>query len=569
MSRKVMKALALAAVASMGLAACGGSSGSSSGGQASGNTKATGKPLVIESTPLAPFTDSFNPYSNSDTGYTVNAVGLINEPLYIFNTLNPSQAPIPTLASGQPTWSNGGKTLTVPVVSGVKWNDGKPFTASDVAFTFNMLKANPKLFTSGAPVVASASATSPTSVTLNFAASEQANLFGIGQVPIVPAHVWHSVSDPATFADAAPVGTGPFMLDRFSPQGFTLKQNPTFRSKSSLKVPEVSFPSYNSNFNLLQPVASGAIDWAGNNLANIQQDDLAKSPQNHTYLASAPYFANNNVVGLVFNVTKPPLNDPAVRKAVSLAIDRQQLSAQGETGYEPPATSSGGLMLPIDNTFLTPSLANDLPQTGDPAKVASVLKADGWSKTGGKWTKNGKQIAFSIADPVPYTDYYTDAQLIARQLNAQGFKITVDGIGSATTWGADYANGTFDASIHWSNQGPNPYFYYDGFLDSTLAAPIGKPAAGDNGRFSSSAAQSALAQFAGSTSSSVQAQAITKLQSIMSTQVPVAPLLYGAAWAEFSTRNYTGWPTPSNPYMTPVPNEPYLDYTILHLKPVS
>jgi peptide/nickel transport system substrate-binding protein len=55
----------------------------------------------------------------------------------------------------------------------------------------------------------------------------------------------------------------------------------------------------------------------------------------------------------------------------------------------------------------------------------------------------------------------------------------------------------------------------------------------------------------------------------MSTQVPVAPLLYGAAWAEFSTRNYTGWPTPSNPYMTPVPNEPYLEYTVLHLKPVS
>ena len=69
------------------------------------------------------------------------------------------------LASGQPTFSNGGKTLTIPVRSGVKWNDGKPFTASDVAFTFNLIKAHPALFTPGSPIVTSASAPSATSVT--------------------------------------------------------------------------------------------------------------------------------------------------------------------------------------------------------------------------------------------------------------------------------------------------------------------------------------------------------------------------------------------------------------------
>jgi len=566
MSRKVMKVLALAAVTSIGLAACGSSGSKTTTGT---SAQATGKPLVIESTPLSPFTDSFNPYSQSATGYAVNATGLINEPLYILNTLNPTQAPIPMLASGQPTWSNGGKTLTVPVRAGVKWNDGKAFTASDVAFTFNLIKANPKLYTAGAPVVTSATAASPTSVTLSFATSQEANLFSIGQVPIVPAHVWQSAGDPATYADASPVGTGPFMLDKFSPQGFTLKQNPNFWDKSQLHVSSVDFPSYNTNFNLVQPIADGTIDWAGNDVANIKQDDLAKSPQNHTYISSTPYFADNNVVGLVFNTTKAPLNDPAVRQAISLGINRQQLSVQGETSYEPPASSSGGLMLPTDSTYLTPSLANDLPPAGDAAKVTSILKADGWSKTGGKWTKNGKQITFSISDPVPYTDYYTDSQLIAHQLNAQGFNVTANGIGNPTTWAADYANGTFDTAIHWSNQGPNPYFFYDGWLDSSLTAPTGKPAAGDNGRFSSAAAQAALHQFAGTTTASVQAQAITKLQQIVSTQVPVAPLLYGAAWAEFSTRNYTGWPTPSNPYMTPVPNQPYLEYTVLHLKPVA
>ena len=55
----------------------------------------------------------------------------------------------------------------------------------------------------------------------------------------------------------------------------------------------------------------------------------------------------------------------------------------------------------------------------------------------------------------------------------------------------------------------------------------------------------------------------------MTTDVPVVPLLNGGAWAEVSTRNYTGWPSASNPYMNPVPNTPYIEYTILHLTPKS
>jgi peptide/nickel transport system substrate-binding protein len=55
----------------------------------------------------------------------------------------------------------------------------------------------------------------------------------------------------------------------------------------------------------------------------------------------------------------------------------------------------------------------------------------------------------------------------------------------------------------------------------------------------------------------------------MSAQVPMTPLLYGAAWSEISTRNYTGWPTNGNAYMTPIPNSPYLEQVVLHLKPAS
>ena len=566
MRQTILKSMVAIGVLTLGVAACGGSSSSST----SGTPKtATGQPLVIESTPLAPMTDNFNPLSSTSTGFITNSVALYNEPLYIWNYLQPTKPGIPVLASGQPTWSNAGKTLTIPIRSGVKWNDGKPFTASDVAFTFNMIKAHPALYTSGAPIVASATAPSATSVTLNFAQPQYANLFLIGQVYIEPQHVWASVGNPVTYTDPSPVGTGPFMLSKFSPQGYTLKQNPHYYKKASVHVPEIDFPSYNTNANLVPPIQSGSIDWAGNYVSDIQGNYLSKSPENHTWLSSAPYFNDNNVVSLFVNTTKAPLNDPAVRQAISYGINRQQLSQQGETGYEPPTSSSSGLMLPVDNSYLPPSQSNDLPAAGDPAKVASILQADGYTKVNGKWSKNGKTIAFKISDPIPYSDYYTDDGLVAHQLNALGFDVTVDGIGNPTVWAGDVANGTFDTTIHWSNQGPTPFVFYDGWMDSTLSAPVGKPATGDFGRFNDPAAQSAIAQYEGSSSSTVQVQAISKLANIMASQVPVVPLLYGGAWAEYSSRNYTGWPTASNPYMAPVPNTPYIEDTVLHLKPKS
>ncbi len=82
-------------------------------------------------------------------------------------------------------------------------------------------------------------------------------------------------------------------------------------------MPEIDFPSYNNNANLVPPIASGQIDWAGNYVADIAGNYLSKSPDNHTWLSGAPYFSDNNVVSMFLNTTKAPLNDPAVRQAIS------------------------------------------------------------------------------------------------------------------------------------------------------------------------------------------------------------------------------------------------------------
>ena len=566
MNLKFAGGVAAAAVLAMGIAACGSTPSSSSGSGAQSKT------LTVVTTPISPMTDNFNPFVPTSTGYVTHAVNLYDEPLMVFNTQNSSQAPTHELATGY-AWSDGGTTLTITTRSGVKWSDGKPFSASDVAYTFNLIKNNAALNANWTiPTPVSATATNATTTVLKFAQPELSNLFYILQVPIVPQHIWEHVSDPATYTDTNPVGTGPYVLDQFSSTGFTLKTNPDYYAKSSLHVPEISFPAYSGNANLLPPCSDGTIDWCGISIIGVPENYLSKSSANKTWTSSTPYFSDNNVVGLWFNVTKAPLNDTAVRQAISYAINRQQLSTDGESDNEPPETTTAGMLLPAQQSYLPSSLANNLPKTGDSAKVSSILTTDGYKKTGGKWTKNGQQITFNIEVPVSYTDYYTDAQLLAKQLNAQGFNVTVKGdpgSNGPNIWTADLNDGNFSTAIHWGAQGLTPYFTYNNWMNYTTSAAIGKTAGADYGRFDDPAAQTALKAYAAATTPAALNAAISTLANIETNEVPVAPLLQGASWAEMSTRDYTGWPTASNAYMDPGPNIPEMLAVIQQLKPVS
>src|SRR5260221_1247705 len=136
----------------------------------------------------------------------------------MFNIMRPAQPPIPALATGY-QWSDGGRPLTLTIRKGGKFRDGKPMTARDVAFSFNLLKNNPSLAPSSPPPVPlSATAPNPTTAVLTFKQPEYANLFQIGGMYIVPQHTWPKNSAPATFADPEPVGTGPHLASQFPAQ---------------------------------------------------------------------------------------------------------------------------------------------------------------------------------------------------------------------------------------------------------------------------------------------------------------------------------------------------------------
>lgn len=523
--------------------------------------KAKTSVITLENNTGQNFTRNFNLFDSSSLAQGMSIRTLTNETLFEYDLLEPGVVH-PWLAL-KDKFSDGGKTLTFTLRKGVKWSNGKAFTSADVAFTFDLMNNVPATNYAGIPAFAKQCTTSgPYSVSLHFKAPAYSDLYSIaGTTYMVSKNVWKSIKNPATATIATPIGTGPYVLKSFNTTLVTFTANKHYWG-GKVPISQVNVPSYNSNSSASTALASGQLDWAGNDIPSIRSVFLDKSKNNHYF------FAPGSTVTLEFNVAKGgPLANADVRRAISYGINRDELSSKGETGYEAPATSSSGLILPAQKAYLTKSATNDLPGKGDPSMVTKYMKLAGYTKNGGWWEKNGQKVTFSIEDPTAYSDYYADSQLISNTLQKDGIDATVDGV-STSQWYADLPAGNFQTAIHWGSGGVSPFVQYQNWMDYTLSAPLGSSATANYGRFHSAAAQRALTKY--ETTSPTDGAALTAdihtLASIMTNDVPVAPLLYGADWDEYSTAKFTGFPTASNPYMDPSPSDPELGYILVHLK---
>jgi peptide/nickel transport system substrate-binding protein len=524
-----------------GLAACSSSTSSTTGSAGTGTT--TGKTLVMESSPETAITQDFNPFDTTAAAWGMGATGLIYEPLIQFDLAAPPKY-YPWLATSY-AWSNGGKTLAFTIRQGVKWNDGTAFTPADVAYTFNLVKSNAAVNIDGLKI--SSVSTSGNTVTLTFPTAQYTNLEEIAGTAIVPQAIWSKAGNPLTFADANPVGTGPYKLGSFTPQGFTLTKNPDYWQAASVKVPKVFFPVYTSNTGALSALFSGQIDWTGNFIPGLQKSFVDTSPTTHHYW-EAPGGTNS----LMPNLNKWPTNQLAVRQAISLAINRSVIAAEGEAGLEDPVLNATGLTLPTFSAWSAPVASMTVSATADPAAAKQVLEKAGYTLgSNGFFSKGGKSVTIAITDPSAYTDYAQDDALVAQELRAAGIDATFVGQ-STDAWNSDVADGNFQLTSHWSNGGLTPYNMYDGWLDSSLAT--GNAATGDYERLNDPTINAELATLAGAPTTAAQATALAPIAEYVAANLPIIPTTTASEWFEYNSQNYSGWPTQQNPYETGQPS---------------
>jgi peptide/nickel transport system substrate-binding protein len=496
----------------------------------------------------------------------MGATGLVYEPLTQFDLANPT-IQYPWLATSY-AWSNGGKSITFTIRQGVKWNDGQAFTPADVAFTFNYVKAHSSGtddINLGGLTIDSVS-TSGNTVTVNFPTAQYMKLEQIAGQAILPQHVWSTVSNPATFNDTNPVGTGPYKLGNFTSQGFTMVASTNYWQK--VPVAKVYFPDYTSNTGALSALFAGQIDWTGNYIPNLQQDFVNKDPAHHHFWEAA---GSSNA--LWPNLNTWPTNQLPVRQAIDVAINRTVLGSEGESGLEAPLTNASGITLPTYQAWLAPSVASmTLPADGSAAQAQDILTKAGYKKdSAGFFALNGKEVAVTIVDPAAYTDYAQSGALIAQDLKAAGINATFNGI-TVNAWNADMASGNFQLAIHWSSGGITPYFLYDTWLDDNLIAG----GQGDFEHLKNPTIDAQLQKLNGDQTVAEQQADLAPIEQFVATQLPVIPTTTAADWFEYNSQHWDGWPTQQDPYDSGQPsgtnNGPATgsdEVVLLHLKPAT
>ena len=537
---------ALAGAGSLALAGCGtgGSSGSGSGDLVL-NVAGQSDNLTRVFNPFLPNTAQGLTYTNQGQG------GFIYEPLVQVNTVDIGND-LPWLAKSW-KWSNNNKALTVELQPGVKWTDGKAFSADDVAFTYNLLKKYPAINVAGI-VFDTVTVNSPTEIVFTFKQGSEQYFANIVSTPIVSQHIWSAV-DPTTYTDANPVGTGPFKLSTFSPQSFLLARNDGYW-QTPAAIAGLRFIAYSDNESMTNALVQGSADWGGTYIADAQKTYLDRSPDNHYW---APLAGTD---GLIPNLERWPLSDLAVRQAISAGTNRTQVGAASGL---PPCTSVTGLPMPAYASYVAPQYKNT-NFTQDTAKAKQIMTGAGYTMgSDGYYQKGGKRVEFSVSFPSSYTDIAARCQVLVAQLKTIGMKLdiattTVNDINTLT------ATGNFDSTMGYPvSPPPDAFEFYQNTMDPNTYYPIGQstPTYQNIERFQNDQAKALFQQYPNASSDAERQQILDQIETIFVENLPWIPMFYWGSYGNWSTAKAGGFPTPQDPYFSPVPNP----VVALRLKP--
>ena len=548
---------AIVALGALALTGC--SSNDSGGAKASGGGKSLTVAKPDGSAVLA--TEINNPFIATGSGMSLGYDRMIFEPLAIVNPVGKNET-TPWLAS-KVQWNADYTQLTVTPRSGVKWSDGKPFTADDIVFTFNLIKKTPALDLAGLKLADAKK--DGDNVVLTFTESKYVKQGDVLQTSIVPEHQWKDIADPTKDPVKDEVGTGPYTIKSFSSQGVVLTARKDYWG-GTVPVPELKYLEYNDNTGLLRALQNGEADWAQIFITDYQKNYVDKDPKHNVFWGA-------NVLSpdmILVNTTKAPFNDVAFRKAVNMVIDRKAHAEKARGNAGPELTNVTGIPQPTGDQYIAPEY-KDKNFSIDVDGAKKVLSDAGYTwKSGALIDPSGKPVSFTLQDPQGWNDYVTGIQLVATQvkstLGADAKVATPD----ADTWTTNVATGNFDAVLHWTGSGSNPWHIYDDTMNGAyLDQASGGKVADNFGRYNNPEASALLKEYAQASDEAARTAALNKIQKIFVDDVPAIPIGTHPQLGQYNTRSYTGWPSESDQYATADPTQPTAVQVLMNLKPAK
>ena len=493
---------------------------------------------------------NLNPFVTADR-HLLPTNSAIYETLFYVNTVTGEIVDV--LGTGY-KWSNGNQTLTIKTRPGVKWNDGQAFNAKDVAFTFNYLHKYPELDLAGlwGTGLKSVAAQNDTTVVFNFSNKNTPVLTYVANVPIVPEHIWASVTKPGEFTNPKPVATGPYVFDTFTMQALKVVKNPNYWMKDKPAVDSLVWIVKGGNDGVLLSLLKGEGDFSYVGLSDVKNGYAAKNPAVNVY-----YWPVNNGNYLYFNTTKAPFNNAKFRHAIAQAIDTQNVADKAYNGVANGLNSSG--VIPAQQGKWLTAAAKANAYSFNPEKAKAELKAAGFkTDAAGKLLgRDGKRLpAFKILVGEGWTDFITMASVIGENLRQVGIDTSIDQEAwSAYSGGLQTAN--FDMGISWGwGNGDTPYyFFYQDFAPEFSAKKVGDAAVSNLSRYTNPVITNALKTFRETSDLTKQRKAVEEMVKVFQRDAPAVPLTDRNQFATFNASHFTGFPSMANPYNDGSPDD--------------
>lgn len=367
--------------------------------------------------------------------------------------IGPDGTPGPDLAE---TWEvfDGGRTYVFHLRDDARWHDGEPFTSRDVAFTIGQVKASDF---QGDPALAAAwgavDVATPDERTVEFRLPEAYAPFLARQTTLgmLPAHLLDGTSPLALFDapfNSRPVGTGPYRLARLTQDAATLRSTlDYYEGPPAIDTVEVRF--YSDYPGAVRALETGDADGLilGESAGSPLVEELRSVGGTSTeFPLRSAYFA------LYLNNDRVPFDDPEVRQALALSIDREELVAGAMGGL---AVASASPVTP--DTWAYSAEYDNI--AGNPDQAAALLDQAGWALgPNGIRLRAGQEFRFTIrTDDNPVRVAVADA--IARQLGEVGVRAEVVSTTYSVLLRDFLRQRRYDAAVVLWDQGPDPDMY--------------------------------------------------------------------------------------------------------------
>jgi peptide/nickel transport system substrate-binding protein len=411
---RLHKTTALAVlVAAWALSACGG--GASVGGTTPGAGTASGAPSSGGTLTVGLDSDPTSLDPIGDTGY---AGSLVTPQIFDTLVVAADDGTIGPGVAERWTVSGDGRTYTLTLRDGVRFHDGTPLDARAVVASLRRSAGRASPWAADLAPVTGMKATDERTVVLSLARPFAPLLSTLADKPGMIASPSAVAREGRRFG-SEPVGSGPFVFDHWTRnQELVLRRNPDYWDAGKPKLDRVVFKPLPDPTQKVTNLVSGQIqtvDYVPPELISRVQGasnlELKQGP--------GPY---NSVVYLPMNTARPPLDDPDVRQAVSLAIDRESIVRNVAFDAGTPARS---MLSPTSWGYSdeVPAIAHD------PARAKALL--------------GGRTVRLELQVPPTYAQA---AQVIEQNLAEAGIDVTL----RRMDWGQlidGFYKGDFDLQV--------------------------------------------------------------------------------------------------------------------------